>query len=473
MPANDVESRLLDVLVRRSYLYRPEKPFVLASGQTSPVYFDCRLTTTFAPALPLVGEALLSRLSALAGGESIVAVGGLTLGADPIAAAVSYYSNATAAPVSWFSVRKEAKGHGTTKWVEGSVEPGDAVAVVDDVVTTGASTVTAIERCRAHGLRVVAAAVLVDRSAGDGRARIEAALERPGRFAALFTRVDLETAWKTMRRTTVAGIVAIVLAVGYAATAHALGDVAVKVTDDGKLKVTGDSNGNTVDIVAGVADGDVVVTGLDGTTINGSALPLGLGGVVRLSADLAKGDDTLQVSGIVFDDRFAAKLGSGTNSLVVDGVTVKKKAKVEGGADADEVTVRGVSSFNAKLEITTGGGPDDVRVSGATMRNDLVIRTAGGHDTVEILTTCFHSDAALCLEMKGGDDRLTLIDDDFEDKVEIELGDGDDDLSVEDCDFDEAVEIDGGDDHDELDNQGGNSLDLGETIRIRRFEDID
>jgi orotate phosphoribosyltransferase len=102
--------------------------------------------------------------------------------------------------VSWFSVRKEAKSYGTTKGVEGSVDPGAAVAVVDDVVTTGASTVTAIERCRAHGLRVVAAAVLVDRSDGDGRARIEAALARPGGFAAFFTRGDLESVWTAIQR---------------------------------------------------------------------------------------------------------------------------------------------------------------------------------------------------------------------------------------------------------------------------------
>jgi hypothetical protein len=275
------------------------------------------------------------------------------------------------------------------------------------------------------------------------------------------------------RRIAMVGIVAIALAVGYAAAAHALGDVAVTVTDEGKLKVTGDSNGNGVDIAPGAAAGDVVVTGLDGTTINGSALPLGLGGVLRLSVDLAKGDDALQVTGIVFDDKFAVNLGSGINSVIVDSVTAKKKATIEGGGDADTVTVRGASGFDAKLEITTGGGPDDVRVSGATMRNDLVVLTAGGHDTAEILTTFFHSDAALCVEMKGGDDRLTLTGDDFEGKVEIELGDGDDDLSAEDCDFDEAVEIDGGDGDDEVDNQGGNSFDLGETIRVQRFEDID
>ncbi len=188
------ESRLLDILVRRSYFYRPEKPFVLASGRTSPIYIDCRRTTTYAPALPLLGEAVFSRVQRLAGDRGVAAAGGLTLGADPIAAAVAYYSAGAGSPVSWFSVRKEAKHHGMTRWVEGAVEPGERVAVVDDVATTGASTVTAIERCREYGLEVVVAVVLVDRSEGEACDRIEAVLGRSGGFAAVFTRADLEAA---------------------------------------------------------------------------------------------------------------------------------------------------------------------------------------------------------------------------------------------------------------------------------------
>ena len=193
MERTAIEARLLEVLVRRSYFYRPDKPFVLASGKTSPVYIDCRRTTTYAPALPLVGEAVYARLRPLVGDRGVAAVGGLTMGADPIAAAVAYYSARAGAPISWFSVRKEQKSHGTTRWVEGSAEQGDRVAIVDDVVTTGGSTVIAIERCREQGLDVVAAVVLVDRSeGGEGRTRVEAALGSGGTFTALFTRRDLE-----------------------------------------------------------------------------------------------------------------------------------------------------------------------------------------------------------------------------------------------------------------------------------------
>jgi orotate phosphoribosyltransferase len=193
----DAESHLLDLLVRRSYFYRPEKPFVLASGATSPVYIDCRRTTTYAPALSLLGETVFARILEVAGDRRVAAVGGLTLGADPIAAAVAYHSTAAGHPVSWFSVRSAAKSHGMTRWVEGAVEPGEPVVVVDDVATTGASTVKAIERCREYGLEVVAAVVLVDRSGGEGGERIEAALGRRGGFAAMFTRADLEAARTT------------------------------------------------------------------------------------------------------------------------------------------------------------------------------------------------------------------------------------------------------------------------------------
>jgi len=193
----DAESKLLDLLVRRSYIYNPKRPFLLASGKKSPIYIDCRSTTTFAEAMPLVGQVFFARLKHAGGAGIVDAVGGLTLGADPIAAAIAYHSAVVGRPVSWFSIRKEAKQHGTARWIEGSVEPGARVGVVDDVVTTGASTVTAVERCRDYGLTVVAAIVLVDRGESDGRARIEAALASGGGvFEAIFTRAELDRAWK-------------------------------------------------------------------------------------------------------------------------------------------------------------------------------------------------------------------------------------------------------------------------------------
>lgn len=155
---------LADLLVTRSYhVRRPdEAPFILASGKESWHYFECQRTTSFAPALPLIGRAFFERLL-----PEVVCVGGLTRGADPIVDATAYYSAAAGGrPVHTFSVRKAVKDHGTQKWIEGSAAEGDAVAVVDDVATSGDSVITAIRRAREAGLRVVQAIVLVDREEG-------------------------------------------------------------------------------------------------------------------------------------------------------------------------------------------------------------------------------------------------------------------------------------------------------------------
>jgi hypothetical protein len=255
--------------------------------------------------------------------------------------------------------------------------------------------------------------------------------------------------------------------------AHALGDVVVKVTSDGKLKLTGDAEANTVEIVPGIDPGSVEVSGLAETTINGSAAPVVLGGVERLSVDLAKGDDALTVRDVEFTSKAAIKLGSGTNTVLLEGIHVDKKAKVEGGSGEDSVTIRGNARFEVKLALLLGGGPDRIDITRIFCGNDLEIETEGGADTIDISATTMGSDAALQVKTAGGEDRMVIFDNDFEDNVRIELGDGDDDLEVEDCDFDEAVNLNGGGGHDELDNVGGNSFDLGEDIDVRGFEDID
>jgi orotate phosphoribosyltransferase len=96
----------------------------------------------------------------------VVGVGGLTFGADPIAVATAFVSGMKARPLQAFSIRKHQKDHGIVRWIEGDLSPGDRVAVIDDVATTGGSTIKAIERSRAEGLEVVGAVVLVDRQEG-------------------------------------------------------------------------------------------------------------------------------------------------------------------------------------------------------------------------------------------------------------------------------------------------------------------
>jgi orotate phosphoribosyltransferase len=189
------EERLLATLVRRSYFREPGKQFRLASGRLSDYYIECSLTTTHGPAMPLIGEVVHRRVP-----PEAVAIGGPTMGADPIAASVAYHSAATARPLSWFSVRKAAKEHGARRWLEGSAQPGDAVVVVEDVITSGGSVIEAVRKCTEEGLRVLRAVVLVDREEDDGRARVERALAELGAgFDAVFTRSAIERAWRDAR----------------------------------------------------------------------------------------------------------------------------------------------------------------------------------------------------------------------------------------------------------------------------------
>src|SRR6185369_1352546 len=120
------------------------------------------------------------------------------MGADPIASAVAFYSASTSRPISWFSVRKAAKGHGAGGWLEGSAKRGDAVVVVEDVITSGGSLIDAVRKCAEEGLRVLRAVVLVDREEDGGRARVEEALARSGAdLTALFKRSELEQTWQS------------------------------------------------------------------------------------------------------------------------------------------------------------------------------------------------------------------------------------------------------------------------------------
>ncbi len=162
--------RLLAVLTERSYA---KKKVVLSSGRESDFYVDCKKTVLTAEGHWLVGRLLFAAVRARC--PQAVAVGGLTLGADPLASAVSLLSHLAGAPLAAFLVRKEPKGHGTGQWIEGlsSIPKGAKVAVLEDVITTGASTIKAIERARAEGLEPLAAFALVDRLEG-GREAIEA-----------------------------------------------------------------------------------------------------------------------------------------------------------------------------------------------------------------------------------------------------------------------------------------------------------
>jgi len=158
----DPREVLLDLLARVAYTYSPEQRFRLASGELSSEYIDCKSALSHPEALRAATTLLLERLR-----PEVQAVGGLTMGADPLAIGVSLASAGTAAPRRWFSVRKESKDHGRKRLIEGI--PADSrmrVAVFDDVVTTGGSTLDAIAKCRDAGHAVVQVLAIVDRESG-------------------------------------------------------------------------------------------------------------------------------------------------------------------------------------------------------------------------------------------------------------------------------------------------------------------
>ena len=170
---SQAKSKLLSLLREKSVFYGD---FVLSSGAKSTYYADCKLTTLDPEGAWLVGQVMhaLIQGEAAARGMRINAVGGLTLGADPIALAVGMYSfwAKDAPPLRAFIVRKTPKSHGQAKLIEGNFKPGDLVVVLDDVVTRGESTIAAINAVEKEGGKVGFVAVLVDRQEG-GRQKIE------------------------------------------------------------------------------------------------------------------------------------------------------------------------------------------------------------------------------------------------------------------------------------------------------------
>lgn len=158
--------------------------FVLSSGGTTDYYIDCRTTTLDAKGARLTGQVFLDEIRAR--GWKPKAIGGLTMGADPIVAAVAV----TSGELNGFLVRKAEKDHGTGQRIEGFREKGAKVVIVDDVCTTGASTVQAIQAAREFGFEVIGAMCLVERQEAKGRASVEQAAA-PAPFVTIFTALDV------------------------------------------------------------------------------------------------------------------------------------------------------------------------------------------------------------------------------------------------------------------------------------------
>jgi orotate phosphoribosyltransferase len=160
-PTDKKIKTLFELLMKLSF---QRGSFTLASGKQSDYYMDGRRTTLSAEGAKLIGEILYEWIAPL----NVQAVGGLTMGADPIVSAVSLTSALKGNPINGFLIRKEAKGHGTGRQIEGHLNPGDRVVLVEDVMTTGGSFLKAIEAVRnfSPDVEIVALMALVDRNEG-------------------------------------------------------------------------------------------------------------------------------------------------------------------------------------------------------------------------------------------------------------------------------------------------------------------
>ncbi|PIE64356.1 MAG: orotate phosphoribosyltransferase [Desulfobacterales bacterium] len=180
----DNRARLKEILLEKSYR---QGSFTLTSGKTSDFYIDGKQTTLDAEGAYLCGKLLLQMIRDQ--DEKIDAIGGMTLGADPLVSAVSVVSFLETCPIPAFIVRKEAKGHGTDNAIEGlkNIKPGGCVALVEDVVTTGGTLLKVIERVEAAGFRVGLVVTIVERQEGG----TEALAQKGYRLKSVFTREEL------------------------------------------------------------------------------------------------------------------------------------------------------------------------------------------------------------------------------------------------------------------------------------------
>lgn len=168
---NSARETLIQVIKERSFQYSSEPKFKLTSGAVSNFYFNMKKTTQSPDGMYLVGKIVFEKIKGLNFHPD--AIGGLTMGADPIAYAVAMYSYNVKDPIQAFVIRKEPKEHGLKLPIEGNVKAGDHVIIIDDVITTGGSTIKAINIAKEYGLIIVAVLVLVDRCEQNGRQNIE------------------------------------------------------------------------------------------------------------------------------------------------------------------------------------------------------------------------------------------------------------------------------------------------------------
>jgi orotate phosphoribosyltransferase len=157
-----MKQELIEIICKKSFKYTETPSFKLVSGRMSRFYVNCKPTILSPRGMFLVGHLVFDIIKDL----KPDGIGGLTFGADPMAVATAFVSELKGSSINAFSIRKTRKDHGIVKWVEGDMHPGQRVVIIDDVATTGGSTIKAIERAGSEGLDVVKAVILVDRQEG-------------------------------------------------------------------------------------------------------------------------------------------------------------------------------------------------------------------------------------------------------------------------------------------------------------------
>ena len=186
-----MKEELIDMLCRKSFKFSDKPIFKLVSGRMSRFYVNCKPVTLCARGIFLAGHLLFEAIK----DDKVTAIGGLTFGADPLAVATAFASELNAQPINAFSIRKIRKDHGMVRWIEGDIRPGERVAIIDDVATTGGSTIKAIERARAERLEVVRAVIFVDRQEGG----VENIRQHVSEVSSIVTRDELVKRWREIQ----------------------------------------------------------------------------------------------------------------------------------------------------------------------------------------------------------------------------------------------------------------------------------
>jgi orotate phosphoribosyltransferase len=170
-----MKAELIDMLCQKSFKFSEEPIYKLVSGRMSQFYVNCKPVTLSAQGIFLAGHLIFEAIK----DEDVTGVGGPTFGAD----------------INAFSIRKTRKDHGIVRWIEGDIQPGERVAIIDDVATTGGSTIKAVERARSEGLDVIKAVILVDRQEGG----LENIRKHVSNVSSIVTRDELVRHWQSIQ----------------------------------------------------------------------------------------------------------------------------------------------------------------------------------------------------------------------------------------------------------------------------------